>query len=124
MADPPNPKPTLHYEPPTPERGPARTPIVLGLAAVLGAGAWFLLGWLYLVGHMVRVVNGVGVTLPFLERWLPALLGMAVLALAAFGLFALLRRSPRRDRREAGLAFLVGVGAAVLVHGTCFAAST
>ena len=49
MADPPNPKPTLHYESPTDERGSARGPVVLAFAAIHGAAAWIVLAAAVLV---------------------------------------------------------------------------
>ena len=124
MSDEPGPTP-LEYETPQayrppPDDGPARPAVAGGMAFLFGVVAWFGLTILVCGSGSIQLAGGVGAAPPK-SRWAGPVLAMFLLAGVAASVFLNNHRDPRRSRREFVLALLLGVGAAVLIHGACFA---
>ena len=111
--------PVLDYKASTPPRATARSVLVIGVAAAIGFGAWFVLAAAAL-GTDPVAARGRVVPVPASAR--PVLNALLTL-ISIIGLFLLLRDNDRRWTWQAGLGLLLGIGAAVLVHKLGFASS-
>ena len=110
----------LEYETPPADAGPAEAGEVASRALLVGVVAWFVLATVVCGSGSVQVIYGPYSTPPSKWQWAWPVAAMAALAAVATLIYANNRRDPRRSRREFVLALLLGVGAAVLVHGACF----
>ena len=111
--------PVLDYKAPKAPRATARPVLVIGVAAAVGFGGWFVLAAAVLGTDRVA---GRGRVVPVPASAWPVLNALLTL-IPIVGLFLLLRDDDRRWTWQAGLGLLLSVGAAVLVHKIGFASS-
>ena len=111
----------LEYETPPLDFGPAEAGEVASRALLVGIVAWFVLAMVVCGSGSVQIIYGPYTVPPSRWQWAWPLAAMAALAAVATLVYVNNRRDPRRSRREFVLALLLGVGAAVLIHGACFA---